>query len=171
MSLRKIPFVNNEIYHIYNRGTDKRIVFQNESDYKRFLDSVIELNTKNPFGGLYLKSFLGENNIKNIDHKNKLVEIIAYCLNPNHFHLMLRQFADNGISKFMQRLGTGYTLYFNNQNRRNGSLFQGKFKSIHVDTNEYLIYLSTYINLNDKIHGIDNGNNFIFSSLKNMLKI
>ena len=66
----------------------------------------------------------------------------------------------------MQRLGTGYTKYFNNRNKRNGNLFQGVFKSKHLDSNEYLLYLSAYVNLNDKIHGINNKDNLVFSSFK-----
>jgi REP element-mobilizing transposase RayT len=166
MSSRKTPFVNNEIYHIYNRGIDKRIIFKDTSDYHRFLESIIELNTERTFGGLYLKSFLDKNNLSNTKNQNNLVEIVAYCLNPNHFHFIIKQIADNGISQFMQRIGTGYTLYFNNKEKRSGSLFQGKFKSKHVDNNEQLLYLNAYVNLNDSIHGIDNTGDVVFSSFK-----
>ena len=165
MSFRKVPFINNEIYHIYNRGIDKRFIFQNNKDYKRFLESLAELNTINSLGGLYTKSYLEKKGLE-LDVNNKIVEVIAYCLNPNHFHLILKQKEKEGISKFMQRLGTGYTMYFNIQNKRSGSLFQGKFKSIHIDSNEYLLYLSTYVNLNNKIHNINNENGEIFSSLR-----
>lgn len=82
-----------------------------------------------------------------------LVEIIAYCLNPNHYHLLLKQTSEKGIEKFMQRIGNGYTKYFNTKNKRTGALFQGKFKSIHVDNNEYLLHLSAYINLNNQMKG------------------
>jgi putative transposase len=165
MSIRKIPFINNEIYHIYNRGVDKRTIFEDNTDYERFIESIIEMNTQDSFGGLYTKSYLEKNGLKqNID--KKIVDIIAYCLNPNHFHLILKQIEDGGISKFMQRLGTGYTMHFNIQNKRSGSLFQGKFKSAHINSNEYLLYLSAYVNLNDKIHNIKEEDNLVFSSLK-----
>ena len=77
-----------------------------------------------------------------------LVEIIAYCLMPNHFHLLLREIEDGGISKFMQKLTTGYTMYFNKRRERNGALFQGRFKATHVADDRYLRYLISYIHLN-----------------------
>lgn len=84
-----------------------------------------------------------------------LVEIIAYCLNPNHYHLILKQVSERGIEKFMHKVSTGYTNYFNKKNERSGSLFQGPFKAIHVDSNEYLLYLSAYVNRNHFIHSYE----------------
>jgi len=170
MSIRKTPLVTGETYHIYNRGIDKRTIFENKLDYKRFLDSILELNTENPSGGLFHKHILEKKGINKNLENNKPIELIAYCLNPNHFHLIVKQLSDNGISKFMHRLGTGYTQYFNNQNDRTGSLFQGKFKSKHIDTNEYLFYLSAYVNLNDQIHKINNEHGTVFSSLEEYTK-
>ena len=74
-----------------------------------------------------------------------LVEIVAYCLNPNHYHLIVKQISEKGIERFMQKIGTGYTNYFNKRYERSGALFQGKFKSIHIDSNEYLLHLSVYV--------------------------
>ena len=82
----------------------------------------------------------------------KLVEFICYCLNPNHFHFILEQVSDRGIEKFMQRFGTGFTKYFNQKHKRDGSLFQGTYKAIHVDDNNYLLHLSAYVNLNNHAH-------------------
>ncbi|MCX6739690.1 MAG: transposase [Candidatus Parcubacteria bacterium] len=84
----------------------------------------------------------------------RLVDFIAYCLNPNHFHLLLRQLVDDGISKFMHKVSLGYTCYFNIKNKRSGSLFQGKFKSVKIDSEEDLLYVSAYINGNAQIHGL-----------------
>ncbi len=168
MSSRKTPFVDEEIYHIYNRGIDKRIIFNDINDYQRFLENLSELNTVDTFGGLYLKSFLEKKSLQNNKNQENLVKIIAYCLNPNHFHLIIKQSSNNGISHFMQRLGTGYTMYFNNKQKRSGSLFQGKFKAKHIKDNEYLLYLSTYVNLNDKIHKINTDR--VFSSLDEYTK-
>jgi len=83
-----------------------------------------------------------------------LVEIVAYCLNPNHFHILLKQVEENGVSQFMKRLGGGYSWYFNNKHRRSGTLFQGPFRAKHIETNEYLLRLSAYINLNDQVHSL-----------------
>ena len=72
--------------------------------------------------------------------------------NPNHYHFILEQVVDSGIEKFMQRLGTGYTKFFNHKHKRSGTLFQGKFKAVLIDSNEFLLHVSAYVNLNDKVH-------------------
>ncbi len=151
MSIRKKPFVNGEFYHVYNRGVDKRIIFNDDKDLKRFFQSMVEFNVIDPVGSLHENSFrkLGGETAK---LEKRLVNIVAYCFNPNHFHFILEQVTDGGISEFMKRLGGGYTWYFNRKNKRSGSLFQGVFKSIHVDANEYLLHLSAYVNLNNKVH-------------------
>lgn len=142
-------FAIGEYYHIYNRGVDKRTIIEDVIDAKRFMQSVECLNTINPVGSLtqidfQTPEFRGET--------AKLVEIVCYCLNANHYHLLLKEIVENGISEFMKRLGGGYTWYFNNRHKRSGSLFQGVFKSTRVETNEQLLHLSVYINLNDKVH-------------------
>lgn len=82
---------------------------------------------------------------------------MCYCFNPNHYHFILTPLVDNGIEKFMHKLGSGFTRYFNGKYDRTGVLFQGPFKAIHIDSDEYLMYLSGYINLNNKIHKFGNG--------------
>lgn len=151
--MRKTPFATGEYYHVYNRGIDKRNIFSNRDDLERFLQSMAEFNTLEPIGSLYENSFvdqLGSEASKS--PKETLVRFVAYCLNPNHYHFLIEQVAEKGIEKFMQRLGTGYTKYFNNKFHRSGSLFQGVFKSIHVDSNEYLLHISAYVNLNNRVH-------------------
>ena len=154
MAIRKTAFVNGEFYHVYNRGVDKRLIFSNQEDQDRFFKSMILFNSINPIGSLHELSFrqLGGFTAKLKRSDKKLVNIIAYCLNPNHFHFILEQVSDGGISEFMKRLGGGYTWYFNNKYKRGGSLFQGVFKSIHIDSNEYLLHVSAYVNLNDRVH-------------------
>ena len=148
--MRKTPFSDGEIYHVYNRGTDKRSIFSDRADVDRFFTSMKEFNTLDPIGSLYELSFeerkLGGSTSK------PLVNFICYCLNPNHYHFLLEQVVEKGIEKFMQRLGTGYTLYFNTRHKRSGALFQGRFKSKHVESNDYLLRLSSYINLNSHVH-------------------
>lgn len=169
--MRKEELATEEFYHIFNRGVDKREVFLCEKDYSRFLTGMREFNREDAIGSLYEKSFrdkrgeilgtkspIGDlvpkisNATKEIE---KLVEIICYCLNPNHYHLILRQLKKNGISKFMLKIGTGYTTYFNKKYDRSGSLFQGPFKSVHIDSNEQLLYVSAYVNANHFIHGYE----------------
>ena len=147
--MRKTKFTNNEYYHIYNRGVDKRDVFMDEKGFARFLkgmrrfnvlDTVLDTKCPNPNGHFVSGT------------SNPLVEIICYCLNLNHYHFILKQIADKGISKFMHKLEMGYAKYFNAKYDRSGSLFQGEFKDVHISTNEYLLWLSGYVNGNDRIH-------------------
>lgn len=149
--MKKVPFVNDEYYHIYNRGTDKREIISDGRDLKRFFQAMDEFNVLEPIGSIYENSFL-DKNLKLKRKQQKLVEIIAYCVIFNHYHFILKQLADDGISKFIQRFANGYTKYYNNKHQRNGVLFQGTFKAIHIDSNEYLLHLSAYVNLNNKVH-------------------
>jgi len=160
--MRRDLLVNDEFYHIYNRGADKREVFLTRHDYSRFLSSIVEFNTELP--GWQIR------NLKNSGIKvrprleEQLVDVVAYCLNPNHFHLLLRQRKDAGITEFMRKVITGYTMYFNKKNERSGVLFQGKFKSVHIDSNEQLLYVSAYVNCNSEVHGIGKAKNYLWCS-------
>jgi len=154
--MRKISLSNGEYYHIFNRGVDKRKIFLDKDDFNRFFQSIREFNSLDPIGSIYENSFkksLGDR-VSKLDKEGKLVEFISYCLNPNHYHFILEQVADKGIEKFMHRLGVGYTMFFNRKYNRTGALFQGKFKAVHIDSNEYLLYLSAYVNLNDRVHSL-----------------
>jgi len=149
MAFRKMQFVNGEYYHIFNRGVDKREIFIEPRDSERFFRGMNEFNVTEPIGSIFENSFRQEP----LGRKTpKLVNFVCYCINPNHYHFILEQVSDRGIEKFMQRFGTGYTNYFNKKYNRTGSLFQGKFKSVHVDSNEYLLHLSAYVNLNNEVH-------------------
>ncbi|MES2059641.1 MAG: transposase [Patescibacteria group bacterium] len=145
--MRKISFAIGEYYHIYNRGVDKRSIFTDKYDLERFFQSMIEFNSVECIGSIYENSFKSElgNSIP------KLVEFVAYCLNPNHYHFILKPLQDKGIEKFMHKLGSGYTNYFNEKYDRSGSLFQGSYKAVHVDSNTQLLHLSVYVNLNNRI--------------------
>lgn len=141
--MKRISFAPDEFYHIYNRGTEKINIFLNKSDYFRFLLLLYHCNSN--------KSTVLRLENKNFDlntEREAIVDICAYCLMPNHFHLLLHERIEGGISRFMQKLSTGYTMYFNKRYERNGVLFQGKFKSSHADEDEYLKYLFSYIHLN-----------------------
>ncbi|MDO8529291.1 MAG: transposase [bacterium] len=166
--MRKTIFANDECYHIYNRGVDKREVFSCAEDYERFLLSMREFNDENLTVSLrdvcLQKLSFGDYPRSLASGKKPLVEIICYCLNPNHYHFILKQLINKGIEKFMQRLGTGYTKYFNTKRDRSGSLFQGPFKAIHIDSNEYLLHLSAYVNKNNFIHGYSKDDLWPYSS-------
>lgn len=149
MPTRNFTLAPGEFYHLYNRGTDKRKIFNNKKDYARFLALLYLCNRTTPadlkFQGRNLEEIVQKEAGKDPD---KLIDICAFCLMPNHFHLLVREKTDNGISKFMQKLTTGYTMYFNKQYERTGGLFQGSFKSTHADNDPYLSYLISYIHLN-----------------------
>ena len=164
VNMRKIEITNEEYYHIFNRGVDKRKVFLGDEDYMRFMISLLLLSAQrdglmekwrdfrkiNP--KVKLKDFLDS---RKIDLKDRLIEIICFCLNPNHYHLVLRQLKEKGVELFMHKLGTSYTKFFNKKNERSGSLFQGTYKSIHIESNDQLLYLSAYVNMNHYIHGYE----------------
>lgn len=155
--MRKIKFTNGEYYHIFNRGVEKRDIFSDKSDLDRFFQSMGEFNTVFPIGSIYAASFHKKEQItSSVDRPERIVSFICYCLNPNHYHFILQQLTDRGIEKFMHRLGLGYTNYFNKKYQRSGSLFQGTFKANHIDSNDYLLYASVYVNLNNKVHQIGN---------------
>ncbi|MFA4817234.1 MAG: transposase [Parcubacteria group bacterium] len=154
--MRKVPFEKGEFYHIYNRGTDKRNIFGDEWDFHRFFQSILEFNTVEPIGSIFENSFKNSKN-RSLGHPmskldKRLVNIICYSVSPNHYHFILEPLVDKGIEKFMQKLGNGYTKYFNHKYKRSGVLFQGKFKSTHINSNEYLLHLSVYVNLNNLVH-------------------
>ncbi|MBU1179135.1 transposase [Patescibacteria group bacterium] len=134
---------------------DKRKVFLNNKDYRRFFYSIKDFNDKNSSINLFRRVSVSGNTIdvgNRISHKivdrEPLVEIVSFCLMPNHFHFILRQIEDWGVSRFMQKMGIGYTNYFNQKYERNGVLFQGKFKAVLIDRDAYLNYLKQYVYLN-----------------------
>ena len=145
-------FVNGEFYHVYNRGTEKRNIFSDNYDVARFLECMQVFNTEKPVGSLYERSF---DKLASKTRGKALVDFVAYCLNPNHFHFIMRQKVTGGISEMMKRLGAGYASYFNIKYKRTGGLFSGKYKAKHVADNDYLLHLSAYVNLNNRVHKIN----------------
>lgn len=144
MPSRIFPFVNGQFYHIYNRGVEKRTTFENRSDKNRFLSSMIyyQLEGPKPKYSNSIKRKFSKNS------ENKVVDIVCFCLMPNHFHILLKQIKDNGITEFTSKLTNSYTRYFNTKHDRVGPLFQGEFKAVLVESNEQLLHLSRYIHLN-----------------------
>ena len=143
---RNLTFAPGEFYHIYNRGTEKRKIFLSARDHERFLSLLYLSNVEERVDMKRQGRTLSELMLQ--DKGKKLVEVCAYCLMPNHFHLILKEIDEGGISKFMQKIITGYTMYFNKNYERSGALFQGKFKSEHAKNDRYLKYLIAYLHLN-----------------------
>ena len=145
MSMRKVEFIESEFYHIYNRGNSKQKIFNHKSDYERFVNLLFLANTKNSFNFFNL---FKSGNLYDFEREDTLVDIGAYVLMPNHFHILITPKKEGGVSKFMQKLTTGYVMYYNQKYERTGGLFEGKFKSQHLDNDRYLKYIFSYIHLN-----------------------
>lgn len=157
MALRKIKFVENEIYHVYNRGSFKHEIFHSEIDYERFKKILYISNGTKKFKFKELLKY--EKNAYEYEKGEDLVNILAYVLMPNHFHLMVQVKSknnkssinsnlDNNLSVFMKRLTSAYSMYYNYRYNKTGRLFEGKFKAEHVDNDTYFRYLFSYIHLN-----------------------
>lgn len=144
MPSRIIPFVNGEYYHVFNRGVAKMPIFKMQGNFKRFIITAMYYQLEGPKPRF---SFF-DPDVTKLDQNKKLIEIICYCLMPNHFHFLLKQKRDGGITEFISKLSNSYTKYLNTKEKRVGPLLQGQFKAVHVETNEQLLHLSRYIHLN-----------------------
>lgn len=165
---RKInSFAEGEYYHIYNRGIEKRDIFLDQSDFNRFIVLLRIANSKEPVH--IQKTRKKGQGLTLTNDKEKILEIGSYCLMSNHFHLLIKETTEGGISKFMSKIMTAYTMYFNKRYERSGALFQGTFKAEHANSDEYLKYLFSYIHLNPvklinpdwKEKGVENKNEVI----------
>jgi len=163
-------------YHIYNRGVEKRNIFLNKNDYERFLLSAELSVGKESVGNIrdylrfYHKSDLGFSLSPTYGNESDgIIDIICYYLLPNHYHLIVKELHEGGVSKFLQRLITGYTKYFNNKYERTGVLFQGKTKSRLINSDEYLLWLSVYVNCNCQVHKIAKARDYNWSSFRDYI--
>lgn len=174
MPMRSTPLVNGEYYHVYNRGVASQITYSVIKDYDRFLLSLSYYRFNNlPFKlSRFLQIPKGEREdvFLNITTTNdKLVELVAFCLMPNHFHILLQQRLKNGTSKFVKQIADSYTRFFNTKYDRVGPLFQGAFKAVHIENDEQLLHVSRYIHLNPLVSYVVKENDFLsypWSSLK-----
>ncbi len=160
MSGRRTPLVNGEYYHILNRGVARQPTFLNKNDYKQALLTLSYYRfTSPPVRLSRFKEFSQEERnriVANMQKKEKFAEIISFVFMPNHFHLLLRQSVNNGISHFLSKFTNSYTKYFNTKYNRVGPVFQGVFKSVHIDSDEQLLHLSRYIHLNPVVSAVIN---------------
>ncbi len=165
---RKIEFAIGEHYHIRNRGVEKRTIFTKDKDFLRFLESIIYFNTEKPS---WIVKDVRESGINAIPKpEERLVDVIAYCLNSNHFHLILKENKKNGIATFMKKISTGYAMYFNKKYNHSGVLFQGRFKAVHIGSNEQLLHASAYVNCNCEIHNFAKSENYQWTSFLEYIK-
>lgn len=150
---RKIPLITDQVYHVVNRGVASQPIFLNKWNYERAFETILYYqNIDIPFKYSFYKKLSKERKAKFLNQIQKKrgfwVDIISYCLMPNHLHLLLKQLKDGGISTFMSNFSNSYTRYFNIKNERNGHLFQGKFKAVRIGTDDQLLHVSRYIHLN-----------------------
>lgn len=146
-------YVKDGHYHIYNRGVEKRKIFQDEQDYKVFLNYLKEYLSPPPDPTKLKKTFtLQGSTFKGMPRQPKNysteIELLAFCLMPNHFHLLVKQSSSDAIKRFLKSVSTRYSMYFNKKYDRVGGLFQGIYKGILVNEESYLLHLSRYIHLN-----------------------
>ncbi len=135
-----------EWHHCYTRGIDRRKTFQEKLDYDRFIEILYLANSE--ISVHRSDYFSSHETILQKDRGKPLVAIGAYCLMPNHFHILMQEVVEKGIARFMQKVGTAYAMYFNIKNERIGSLFVGPFRSRHVGRDSYLRQVAQYIHLN-----------------------
>lgn len=146
-------YLPNGIYHIYNRGVEKRTIFEDEQDYKVFLNYLKEylspaldkeaLKKDVTFKGVTFKGIP-----KQIINYSEQIDLFAFCLMPNHVHLLIKQKDKDSIKKFTQSLFTRYSMYFNKRYKRTGSLLQGTYKATNVINKDYLLDITRYIHRN-----------------------
>jgi len=163
------------VYHVYNRGVEKREIFLDEQDYAIFLHllkyylSPVEKNPIHPLINLpnYSVAFKYRHVLENLEDK---VDLFAFCLMPNHFHLIIRQKTVDGMTSLMRKISTTYAMYFNKKYDRVGYLFQGNYKAILVDRDDYLIHLSRYVHINSAEFEGTVPSNYPYSSYSYYLK-
>ncbi len=168
MPYRKEQFVNGEIYHIVVKGIDGNVIFKNVDDHYRGIFSIYEFNNAKQVtikerrnARLKLKEQIKAINQEfkknlnevnrgpsSVDSRDKLVEVLVFCIMPNHLHLLLRQIKDGGVIKFMSKLGTGYGGYFNRKYSHEGHVFQKRFTAVHIENEDQLKVVFVYIHTN-----------------------
>ncbi len=147
---RPIEISTGEWYHCYNRGVDRRKTFASNRDYERFLMLMFLCNSTRT---VYLSNIRNATlprvlNNEKINRGERLVDIGSYCLMPNHVHIVLKEIEEGGIALYMQRVFTGYAMYFNKRNERTGPLFSGSYKAKHLSTDRYFKHAINYVHMN-----------------------
>lgn len=174
---RKNPLVTGEIYHVFNRSIADYVIFNDENEYSRMWELLkyYQINNElrfSEFIELKIIAQIGFNNFFNTisKGKDKLIQIIAYCLMPTHIHLVLKQLSDNGISNYLQKVLNSYSTYFNLTHKRKGPLWESRFKSVLVENDEQLNHLVRYLHLNSTTANLVNQpEDWLYSSYREYL--
>lgn len=179
MPARNTPLVTGEFYHIFNRGINKQPIFLSSRDYKRSVEMLRYYsfaNVKLRYSKFLLLSNEERNRLlsKYKKENKKIVNIISFCLMPNHFHLLLQQSEDGGISNFLSIFQNSYTRFFNTKYTKIGPILQGQFKAVHIEDEYQLLHLSRYIHLNPFtsfiVQKIEDLEKYLWSSFTEYLK-
>lgn len=170
MAQQQVIFANDEIYHVFNRGVEKRRIFLEKADFIRFIETILYYQIKSPPVRFSFKNRL--NIIKHQADETLLVEIICFCLMPNHFHLLIKQLCEGGISLFLNKVSNSYAKYFNTKYKRIGPLFQGFFKAVHVSDERQLLQVSRYIHRNPvSSYLVRDLKDYLFSSYRQYINL
>ncbi len=169
MPKRKIPLVSGYYYHIYNRGIDKSTIYYSHRDYKRFMHTLWYYRYSNLTCSY--RRFSSELTIEDrnaltkdlISTNKKMVDVITYCLMPNHYHIIVKQLVDGGVSKYIGNVQNSYARYFNTRRNRDGSVFSSRFKNKLIETDESLKHLIRYVLLNPYSSAYINSKEEIFT--------
>ncbi|MBI4136138.1 MAG: transposase [Candidatus Vogelbacteria bacterium] len=154
--MRNISMGPGEYYHVYNRGNNKQEIFLDDRDRIRFLFCILHFQSPITFTNLSrpVTNFV-RHRVFNIEpkiveeiHRQRIIQLNCFCLMPNHFHLLIYQKNEAGVAKYLQRVLDGYTKYFNTKYKRNGHLFQGPYRAVHIVDNDQLLYTSAYLHRN-----------------------
>jgi len=145
-----------ELYHCLNRGVEKRIIFQDSMDHARFVHDMYEFNDVAPAGNAYRlfragdipEATMMEIRPPSLRTRKRIVDVHGWCLMGNHYHLLLSERVDGGLSLFLRKLNVGYAMYFNEKYKRQGTLFQGRTKKIHINSDAHFLHILHYIHLN-----------------------
>jgi len=175
---RNVVLAENEYYHVFNRGLDRRPTFTDKREYERAVNLIKFYRHKiTPMRYSQLLDQEAKTRmviLEELFKSDRNVDIICYCLMPNHFHFLLKQLVENGVTKFISNFTNSYTRYFNTKNERAGALFQGIFKAVHIETDEQLIHLSRYIHLNPVVSEVirgDRAEDYAWSSYREFLSL
>lgn len=152
--MRIIKIVPGEYYHVFNRAINKQVIFHDIADYTRFLFLILYFQSSVNFPqiGRLVKHHVKHSVFDTMDVKKiikkRTIELVAFCIMPNHFHLIIKELEDGGTAAYMQRVLNAYAKYYNTKYGKSGHVFQGPYRAVHIKDNRQLLYLSTYIHRN-----------------------
>lgn len=156
--------MTGEIYHVFNRGVNKSNIFFKRADYSYFLEAARHYRTETI---KFSRSVFGADPVSAKEKSGPFVEIYAYCLMPNHFHFLVKQLVDDGITSYFRRVSNSYSHHLNLKYKRVGTLFESRFKNVLVESEDQLVHLSRYIHLNPAASNlIGNAKRYEWSSYK-----